>query len=439
MPGKVALVTRYYPPYIAGAERQAHLLAGLVADALGGCDVVTTRYRKDLAPRGEEGAVRIRRLRVFGHGRRLLSFLGAFLHVLLQRHPHSIVHAHCLSSFCLGAILAGRLRGARTVLKVCTVGERGDIAKVKGGFPRGLLWRLFLRSDSFIALTPSMVSHLMGEGVPERKIALVPNLVPMAREAPDSAGRARARGELALPERPTVLFVGRLSQHKGLDLLMQTWSEVARRHAATLVLVGGGPQQDRIDQWARETCGGGSVRLAGWQPDPEPYYRASDIFLFPSLEESFGTALAEAMGHGLAVVTAPVGLAQDGIPQRTKRARRSRASARGLGAGRRRADPGRAPPRSARTPGPGGRPRRLRARARAEGLSGLVPAVAWPAGRASGQEPPMTPRPPSAFRWRGAIRRLGFERGPFRAEGRVGNGQHPAPGECACVASPASS
>ena len=53
--------------------------------------------------------------------------------------------------------------------------------------------------------------------------------------------------------------------------------------------------------------------MFGWRSDPETFYRASDIFAFPSRSESFGNALAEAMAHGLAVVTTPVGLARHWI------------------------------------------------------------------------------------------------------------------------------
>jgi glycosyltransferase involved in cell wall biosynthesis len=308
----VAMVTRYYDPYLAGAECQARLLADRLAASLDRCDVVTTRYDRQLPRMAREGKVRIRRLgAAFPRGRRAAEFLEAFVYFLLRGWRYRVVHAHCLSSFCLGAVMAARLWGCRTLLKICTIGEEGDIGKVKRHFLGRILWRLFLRCDGFVAPTPAMVPYLLATGIPAHKILLVPNFVAAGvRETPCAAARQRARAALGLPERPTVLFVGRLCESKGLELLREAWSEIARKHDATLVLVGGGPEEERLERWTRESSCGGSVRLCGWRPDPQIFYRASDVFVFPSREESFGTVLAEAMVFGLAVVTSPVGLAQ---------------------------------------------------------------------------------------------------------------------------------
>ena len=52
-------------------------------------------------------------------------------------------------------------------------------------------------------------------------------------------------------------------------------------------------------------------RSNAYQRDPSPYYKVSDIFVFPSSSETFGNVLIEAMSHGLAVVTTSVGVVKD--------------------------------------------------------------------------------------------------------------------------------
>jgi 1,2-diacylglycerol 3-alpha-glucosyltransferase len=313
---RVALAVQHYPPYVAGAELQARLLARHLGEALGACDVITSRFRRDLPSRSEEGTVRVRRLpaRRAGRGRRAVNFVSAFVYFLINGHRYDIVHAFCLSAFSLGAVLAAGLRGATTVLRPCTTGSLGEVATLQRSFRGRRLWRGFLRADAFIGQTRSMVSDLVARGVPAERIACVPNMLRMGvDEVPDGQSRRRARARLGLPERTTVLFVGRLVEGKGLDVLSGAWKRIAAEHDASLVLVGDGPEAGRLARWADDAGISDSVLLAGERQNPESYYRAADIFAFPSRTESFGNALAEAMAFGLAIVSSPVGLADDSI------------------------------------------------------------------------------------------------------------------------------
>jgi glycosyltransferase involved in cell wall biosynthesis len=96
-----------------------------------------------------------------------------------------------------------------------------------------------------------------------------------------------------------VLYVGRLAAEKNLALVFQTFDAMREAHPASrLVLVGDGPER------------------AGWQarrPDAvfcgtqigetlAAHYASGDVFLFPSLTETWGNVTIEAMASGLAVV-----------------------------------------------------------------------------------------------------------------------------------------
>ena len=310
---RVAIVIQRYPPYIAGAEVQARLLARELAARLGRCDVVTSRYDAALPRRSHEEAVVTRRLRTSRVGllRKPANFVAAFTHLLTTRHRYDVVHAFCLSPFSLGAVLAARCRGSRTVIRPCTTGPTGEVASARQWHPGGWLWRMFRLADVFIVQTPSMVSELVAGGVPSHRIVCVPNMLRTGLDAaPDAEARRNARTRIGLPDRPTVLFVGRLVAGKGLDVLCDAWRRVVTGCDASLVVVGGGPESGGLERWIHRHDLSGSVFLTGERPDPQSYYRAADIFAFPSREEGFGNVLAEAMAHGLAIVSRPVGLAQ---------------------------------------------------------------------------------------------------------------------------------
>lgn len=312
---RVALAIQHFPPYHGGAEQQARMLARRLGDALEACDVVTSRHAAELDVVSQEGSTRVLRLPTLGPPaiRRAINGVVAFGYFLLRGGRYDVVHAHCLSPFSLGAILGARLRGARTVLKVCTLGERGDIAKVRRGVAGAWLWRGFTRADRWIATSHlgrvETEGHLRGA----QRVAVMTNAVeiPTLAARRDEAGLASARRALGLDERPTCLFVGRLVPGKGLDVIQEAWPAIHDATGASLAIVGEGPLAAELEAWRKSSPAARAVRLIAWQRDPSSYYAASDVLLFPSSGESFGNVLAEAMAHGLAVVTTPVGLAAE--------------------------------------------------------------------------------------------------------------------------------
>jgi len=98
---------------------------------------------------------------------------------------------------------------------------------------------------------------------------------------------------------PVVLSVGRLAPEKNLDLLVQAYQAMRTVNPALrLVVVGDGPSYDEV----RQRCP--DALLVGEQRGDAlaRYYASADIFLFPSLTETYGNVTPEAMASGLAVV-----------------------------------------------------------------------------------------------------------------------------------------
>ena len=104
----------------------------------------------------------------------------------------------------------------------------------------------------------------------------------------------------ASPDTPVVLHVSRLAAEKNLDLLFRTF-RVMQQHCpqARLVVVGDGPERARLEQQypGHHFAGirNGEVLAA--------HYASGDVFLYPSLSETFGNVTIEAMASGLAVAT----------------------------------------------------------------------------------------------------------------------------------------
>ena len=96
-----------------------------------------------------------------------------------------------------------------------------------------------------------------------------------------------------------VLYVGRIAPEKNLDLLDRAFQAMARvRPDAKLVLVGDGPKLAALKAAHPDFVYCGARR----GEDLARHYASADVFLFPSLTETFGNVLLEAMASGLACV-----------------------------------------------------------------------------------------------------------------------------------------
>lgn len=100
-------------------------------------------------------------------------------------------------------------------------------------------------------------------------------------------------------ETPVLLCVGRIAAEKNLGLAVQAFRALqARTPAARLVMVGDGPQRAALASACPEALFVGTRHGA----DLAAHYASADVFLFPSLSETFGNVVLEAMASGLALV-----------------------------------------------------------------------------------------------------------------------------------------
>jgi glycosyltransferase involved in cell wall biosynthesis len=130
-----------------------------------------------------------------------------------------------------------------------------------------------------------------------------------------SDAKTEIRRQLGLdPRLRYCIFVGRISHRKGVDIIVRAWSRVIRCcPQARLILVGPTTDEHRYisDPSFAERIRAEIERLhldptiiwVGRSDGVEKYLQASDVFVFASRREGFGTAMAEAMACGLPVVS----------------------------------------------------------------------------------------------------------------------------------------
>lgn len=107
-----------------------------------------------------------------------------------------------------------------------------------------------------------------------------------------------------------LLYVGRLLEWKGIDLALQAVNQLKQSQPGIcFTIVGDGPAWTRLHTLAEELGLSETVEWVPWVPHNrvQDYYRAADLFLSPSLRDSGGMAVLEAMAHGVPVVCTDLG------------------------------------------------------------------------------------------------------------------------------------
>jgi glycosyltransferase involved in cell wall biosynthesis len=169
------------------------------------------------------------------------------------------------------------------------------------GFRRRFIGRILTRrTDVVVALTQAMgAEYSAAFGLPKGGLRIVPNGV-----APVE-GEARARD----PSAPfVVVAAGRLDPVKDYPSLIRAFARMdGRGPDDRLVLVGDGPEKNRLAEVAREAGVPSQVEMPGMVRPVEPVYARADAFVQSSFYEGMSNTLVEAMAAGIPVVATRVG------------------------------------------------------------------------------------------------------------------------------------
>jgi teichuronic acid biosynthesis glycosyltransferase TuaC len=226
----------------------------------------------------------------------------------LQERRPAVVLAYWLYPEGWGAVWAARKLGIPVVL-----GARGSDLRRPGDWLSARLTRQALRRATLVITVSEDLKRIAIEmGVPAERVQSIPNGCDLDVFFP--ADRLEARRELRIAaDRRVVLFVGRLVEVKGVEVLVEAARlALARSPSLELVLVGDGPLRESLERQAREKLGA-HARFTGPLP-PEKIARwmaAADVVCLPSYSEGCPNVVIEALACGRPVVASEVG----GVPE----------------------------------------------------------------------------------------------------------------------------
>jgi glycosyltransferase involved in cell wall biosynthesis len=178
--------------------------------------------------------------------------------------------------------------------------------------------RSFSNSAKHVVVPTRGVSDLLRSYGVHRPIAVIPTGIDL--DLIRSSQRQPVRARLGIPDGvPLIAYSGRIALEKNLGLLLRALSILRRDGGdAHVVLIGGGPWEDEAARIACAASVTDQVHITGYVDRGEVFNWLSeaDVFAFPSLTDTQGVAVLEAMALGVPAVAVRSGAVEDVIRDR---------------------------------------------------------------------------------------------------------------------------
>jgi N-acetyl-alpha-D-glucosaminyl L-malate synthase BshA len=221
-----------------------------------------------------------------------------------------VIHAHYAVPHATAAYLARQILETTAadaiVPKVVTTLHGTDITLVGSDHSYAETVAFSIeRSDGVTAVSESLRQDTYRALGVKRDIHVIPNFLDCRRyrrtDSPALRQRYCRAGE------KLVIHMSNFRPVKRVDAVVDVFARIAETIPARLLLVGDGPDLGQARERAEMLGVASRVEVLGEQDQVVPLLSISDLFLLPSLQESFGLAALEAMACGVPVVASRVG------------------------------------------------------------------------------------------------------------------------------------
>lgn len=173
-------------------------------------------------------------------------------------------------------------------------------------------WQIFIdkwlmkSTTAVITNTSAITEFYASRGVSTDRFVVIPNAVEPFTGQRLTREQAYARLNIA-PRSKLVLAIGRLWPQKGYQDLIWAGELMAVAHGdAWLVIVGDGPQRERLQQFRDDTRADNTVRFVGERTDARELLSAADLLWNGSLYEGQSNTILEAMSQGVPVIASDI-------------------------------------------------------------------------------------------------------------------------------------
>lgn len=175
------------------------------------------------------------------------------------------------------------------------------LKRVKLEVIRSLMRHLLPTAEGIVAVSQGVAHDIEQEILPTK---IVTRVIYNPIVPPDFEVRSSQTEDWPWNDRnlPTIIFVGRLSTVKRLDLLLDSFRSLIQSTPSRLLIVGTGPLRKELEHRIQGEGLDQHCKLTGFIENPLPLISASDVLVLASDYEGFGNVLVEAMACGTQVI-----------------------------------------------------------------------------------------------------------------------------------------
>lgn len=171
-------------------------------------------------------------------------------------------------------------------------------------FQKRFLKRQNNKTDLIIAVSTAVKNYLINSGMaPKTKVVLVPNGINIKSKGSASSIKSN--------KSPIIGAIGNLNYQKGYTYLLDAMPAILKKYPmASLEIIGEGEDRSALEDQIKKLKLQKHVTLLGHKNILDKYFKHWSLYVMPSVSETFGIAILEAMQAGVPVVATRVG----GIP-----------------------------------------------------------------------------------------------------------------------------
>lgn len=252
----------------------------------------------------------------------VISTLSRRIEEVAELEEPDLLHAHSPALNGMAALLAGK-RLKLPVVYECRAFWEDAAVNLGTSSEWGLRYRLsqaleshvFRRADAVTTICEGLRKETARRGIAADKITVIPNAVDTGSFTTDVPPRPELQEQLGLTDKTVLGFIGSFYAYEGISLLVQALPDLLASHPELrLLLVGGGPQEDRIRALVSELGLEDKVIMPGRvdHQQVQDYYNLVDIFVYPRLSMRLTELVTplkplEAMAQGRLVIASDVG------------------------------------------------------------------------------------------------------------------------------------
>ena len=165
------------------------------------------------------------------------------------------------------------------------------------------------QSDAVTSVSESLKVDTYKNFQVKKEIDVIPNFIDLSRFTKQR--KDHFRRAIAPNNEKLVIHASNFRPVKRISDVITVFNKIVEKIPSKLLLIGDGPDRDKIEKESRDTPAREHIRFLGKMDMVEEILSVGDIFMLPSETESFGLAALEAMACQLPVISSNTG----GLPE----------------------------------------------------------------------------------------------------------------------------